>query len=205
MNHELPFSPACERNKDVILDVLRKYTKHGDLLEVGHGTGQHALYFSKNLPSLKWQPADVEEYNWMMEQRIKEASEKIKNLSPPIPLRVSKENSLSDQCKQIFDYCFTANTLHIMDEEDSLLFCQQIGELLAPNAYLMIYGPFKFEGNFTSESNMQFDSSLKQRNPLCGIREFESIKDSLTEKKINFIENIKMPANNNFLIFQKNS
>ncbi|MDA8793649.1 class I SAM-dependent methyltransferase [Bacteriovoracaceae bacterium] len=204
MNHiELPFSPACERNKEIIFETLQKFLTSGVMLEIGHGTGQHAIYFSKKFPMIQWQPADVGEHNWMMEQRIKQEYPKIANLFNPIPIRVSKKKKLSEQCKGKFQNCYTANTLHIMSEEESSLFCEEIGDLLLHQGYLFIYGPFKFEGKFTSESNHQFDQSLKQRDPLSGIRNFEHIKSLLKKEGISFIENVNMPANNNFLIFQK--
>ncbi|MAZ49523.1 MAG: methylase [Halobacteriovoraceae bacterium] len=189
---EKPFSQACENNKNPILEVLKKLQVTGDVLEIGHGTGQHASYFSKHLP-VKWFPADRKENNWMMESNGN-------NLHSPIAFEVG-HLALKKQVDQSFDTVFTANTLHIMSEKLALKFCREVSDIIKGQGLLVIYGPFKFEGKFTSESNQEFDNHLKSKDPLMGIRDFEKIKSGLND--FIHLETIAMPANNFILCFKK--
>ncbi len=200
-DQELPFSEACERNKGPILDVLRGYKLTGSVLEIGHGTGQHAVAFSSEL-ALEWHPTDVSSYNWMMTERLALQSEKIKAFcQPPKALEVGSL-PLKEQLPRTFTHAFTANTLHIMSAALAQKFCQEIGVLVEENGFLFLYGPFKFRGQFTSESNGEFDHSLKSRDPLSGIRDFESVEKWLSNQ-FSFLARHPMPAFNECLVFLK--
>lgn len=192
---EIPFSQACQNNQLPILKVLETLDLVGKVLEMGHGTGQHACFFAENLP-VQWYPADRKENNWMVIHRDKKPN----NLQSAIALEVG-DISLSSQLEQKFDALFTANTLHIMSEKLALKFCDEVGEILVSGAKLIIYGPFKFDGQFTSDSNAQFDLHLKAQDPLMGIRDFEKIKNKLSQ--FDHLETIAMPANNFILVFKK--
>lgn len=197
---ELPSSMACLRNREPIAQVLKTYIKdHQHILEIGHGTGEHALYFAQELPVF-WHPADQPEHNWMANERLKQFP--TENLNPAIPIKVG-EVKLKDQVNRLFDLVFTANTLHIMREELAYKFCDEVGELIEDHGYLLIYGPFKFEGIYTSESNEVFDQHLKARDPLSGIREFEKLNEILISHGLKFVKRHDMPANNQLLVFQK--
>tara|TARA_R110002072_G_scaffold534_7_gene4138 strand:- start:42068 stop:42673 length:606 start_codon:yes stop_codon:yes gene_type:complete len=198
---ELPFSQACENNKRPILDVLKSVcTEAGDLLEIGHGTGQHAVFLSQNLPHLNWTPADVAENNWMIIEQQKNHS----TLNNPLTLKINEKESMHSQlANKSFDYVFSANTLHIMSEKNALRFCEEVAKVCNTKAKLLLYGPFKFNGEFTSDSNSRFDAHLRQQNPLMGIRDYEKLAQYLSTN-FEFIERYDLPANNQILCFHKN-
>lgn len=198
---ELPSSLACLRNRDPILNILKKYINKKDkILEIGHGTGEHAVYFASQLDCL-WYPADQPSYNWIMEERAKLFE--LENLKKVISLVVG-EIELKEQIKSKFSGVFSANTLHIMSEELAYKLCDEVTDLLESNGHLYFYGPFKFDGKFTSESNEQFDYSLRARGEGSGIRDFEKFEEILARNKIKLIERYDLPANNQLLIFRKN-
>lgn len=195
---ELPHSPACERNKDIILDKLKNYSPLGEVLEMGHGTGQHSVHFCAHM-DVKWFPADVPANNWMMAERMRTAN--LLNLFPPIAFEVGPK-PIEKQIGRDFDSVFTANTFHIMAENHVVEFCEGLHKILRPEGRFFLYGPFKFEGKFTSESNQNFDASLKLSHPHMGIRDFEMITEELGQTGINFKDRHDLPANNQLLVFQ---
>src|SRR5580704_8826381 len=144
----LTCSEACERNKDPILVVLRDaFASSRQVLEIGSGTGQHAVHFARHLPHLNWQPSDTGEYLEMLDARI--TREGGANLAPPIQLDVrSHPWRVAD-----FDGVFSANTLHIMSWEAVREFFRGVGTHLRSPGVLCIYGPFRYAGRYTSESN----------------------------------------------------
>lgn len=196
---QIPFSQAALNNQSHILHKLEHYINGGKLLEMGFGTGQHAEYMSENL-DVSWTPADIQENQWIMRERIKHSE--LKNLQEPKVLRVGT-TPMYEQIKDRFDYIYTANTLHIMSEDEVIIFCREVAELMKDGAYLFLYGPFKFHGCFTSDSNIDFDLHLKARNPLSGIRDFEVIERELRSQHILFEKRYDLPANNQLLVFRK--
>ncbi len=190
---EKPFSPSCERNKDPILSVIRSLLiNKKSVLEVGSGTGQHAVYFAKEMPWLTWQCSELQENLAGLEMWITEAA--LSNLPPPINLDVST-SSLKPQ----FDVIYTANTLHVMSIEQVTYFFKLIGEWAGSVKEVLIYGPFNYAGKYTSASNAQFDSWLKNRDPGSGIRDFEWIIELATQTHLTLENDIEMPANNRLL------
>jgi ubiquinone/menaquinone biosynthesis C-methylase UbiE len=203
---ELPHSPACERNKSFIAEILSLYIEDGGrLLEMGHGTGQHAMFFSSVFPHVQWHAADLVDYHWMLKQRLKLNPRD--NVSGPITLEVGAEPMIEQlkkaQQAQAFDYLFTANTLHIMNQKQVDVFCLEVAECLKSQGHLILYGPFKFQDEFTSESNKEFHQSLVSRGVGSGIKEFERLEEQLKDQKIDFVKRFNLPANNQILIFQK--
>ena len=190
---EKPFSPSCERNKDPILSAIRTLLiNKKSVLEVGSGTGQHAVYFAKEMPWLTWQCSDLQENLAGLEMWITEAA--LSNLPPPVNLDVS--NTL---LRPQFDVIYTANTLHIMSIEQVTYFFKLIGEWAGSVKEVLIYGPFNYAGKYTSASNAQFDSWLKNRDPGSGIRDFEWIIELATQNHLTLENDIEMPANNRLL------
>lgn len=189
---EKPFSEACERNKDVILHVLREVILPTDerLLEVGAGTGQHAEYLSAQFPRLEWYPTDK---NIIHLKDLKGS----RMLQKPQRLDVSKD----DFPRLRFDLVFTANTFHIMSWKECKSFIKLLGHRLRENARVVIYGPFKYNGEFTSPSNAEFDASLKARDPQSGIRAFEDVNSNMMKQGFSLIEDYEMPANNRCLVY----
>jgi len=191
-----PFSEACERNKEPIFSHLSEIiTAPSRVLEIGSGTGQHAVYFASQLPFVIWQTSDLVENHFAIEQWI--AFSGLSNVLPPLELDVSADFALLTD----FDFIFTANTLHIMSWEKVICFFQGIGKILKIGGRLIIYGPFNYYGNYTSQSNADFDAHLKYYNPLSGIRDFEAILKLAKENNL-FLENdFALPANNRLLVF----
>ena len=193
-----PFSQACENNKHPILEVLSQYlTQPGSLLEIGSGTGQHAAYFSEALPHIHWQPSDVPEHLPGINQWRHGASNT--NLAAPIAFDVT----VAADKPAPHDHLFSANTLHIMSWQAVEALFQLLPDLIAPSGYVFLYGPFKYQGQYTSDSNRDFDAWLKQRAPHQGIRDFEAISELAQGAGINLVEDVRMPANNQTLVWQK--
>ncbi len=191
-------SEACERNKDVILEVLKVELVHCQtVLEIGSGTGQHAVYFGKHLPHLVWQTADLAENHSSILAWI-DASDTT-NVRPPIELDVNQEHWPSGPVEAIF----TANTLHIIGWHEVQKMFEGIGEVLKPSGVLCIYGPFNYNNCYTSQSNAQFDDFLKRRDSNSGIRDFEAIQDLARKLGLVFRHDYPMPANNRCLVWQR--
>jgi cyclopropane fatty-acyl-phospholipid synthase-like methyltransferase len=162
------YSQACDENREPILKLIRKvFANAHSILEIGSGTGQHAVYFARQLPHLTWQPTDLEENHASIQAWRDESG--LENVRPPIALDVSA----SAWPDSIYDGFFSANTAHIMNPEEVQRMFSGIGNLLPTGAHCCLYGPFNYDGAFTSDSNKQFDSWLKKRNPASGIRYFE--------------------------------
>lgn len=200
----LAHSPSCERNKDPILMVLKKYLDQGKgrFLEIGHGTGQHALYFARSLSHLDYTAADQRPYHLHLQQRM-EMEKSSPNLHGPYNFLVTPQGISHNLPQSTYNFIFSANTLHIMTATEAEVFINEVPSLLEDKGLLFIYGPFKIDGHFTSESNGEFDHNLKSRNPEMGIRDFESIRDELKNQGVELLEKIHMPANNFMLIFEK--
>ena len=197
----LPFSQACENNKTFIQDAMSSFvTPQQNLLEIGSYTGQHAEFIGENL-KLKWQTSDTAPNCWILTEKAKDPDSSI-SLTPLI-IEIG-EIPLKSQVPVLYDNIYTANTLHIMSAKNVDTFCSSIHTILNSGGFLFIYGPFKFNNMFTSDSNFQFDQSLKQRNPFSGIRDFEQIEQSLKKNQIALTEIFDLPANNHLLVFKKN-
>lgn len=193
-----PFSQACENNKQPILGVLKDvFDLPCELLEIGSGTGQHAVFFAEHLPHITWQPTDQAEYLEGIAQWVNEAD--LANLKNPLKLDVRDNPWPYQQLEAVF----TANTLHIMGWEEVEIFFARLGEYLQPGAKFCSYGPYNKNGTYTSESNARFDQWLKQRNPVSGIRHIEDLVALGKLNKIELITEVAMPANNMCLVWQK--
>lgn len=193
-----PFSQACENNKAVILQVLKQaFNEVSQVLEVGSGTGQHAVYMSEHLPHLQWQPSDQSIYLPGVKLWCSEYTGD--NLLSPIALDVTQS-----QWPQIqVDGVFTANTLHIMSWAMVEAFFNGAGSLLPAAGKLCIYGPFNYQGAYTSESNQAFDHFLRDRDPLSGIRDFEAVAELAQSAGFVLVADHAMPANNRLLEWRK--
>lgn len=194
----LPFSEACERNKDPILNVLQRiFSDRKAVLEIGSGTGQHAVHFSEQLSYLIWQPSDFGEYLPGLGARIDQYD--LENLLAPIELDVRAEPFPT----QKYDAVFSANSLHIMSAHAVESFFELVGAVLQDDGVLAVYGPFNYGGQYSSASNRQFDRWLENQNPESAIRDFEFV-DALARKQgLVLLEDNKMPANNQCLVWQK--
>jgi SAM-dependent methyltransferase len=194
----LLFSEACERNKDPILQVLRgAFARSSQVLEIGSGTGQHAVHFAHHLPHLRWRPSDTAEHLDSLRARI--VAEGTPNLALPVLLDVRAHPwPVSDA-----DGVFSANTLHIMSWEAVQEFFSGVGRVLKSGGVLSVYGPFRYAGRYTSESNAHFDVHLREQDPVSGIRDFEAV-DALARKEgLELDSDHDMPANNRTLVWRR--
>ncbi|TYK67323.1 DUF938 domain-containing protein [Colwellia echini] len=201
-----PFSQACENNKQPILSVLNKTfanTRH--VLEIGSGTGQHAAYFSQQLPHLTWQTSDLIINHPSINLWLDELKESNARRPIEIDLAGSSANNTWQQlsAEQTIDGLFTANTLHIISWPLVVKFFEGISKNLSVNSHVCIYGPFNYQGKFTSESNANFDLWLKSRDINSGIRNIEDILKLATSADLELIKDHTMPANNRLLEFIK--
>lgn len=196
-----PFSQACENNKAPILAVLEQYFPDpGKILEIGSGTGQHAVFFAARLPHLQWQTSDLPEnhagiHAWM-------ADYPAENLLPPLALDVAVCDW--DDCARNggpFDGVFTANTAHIMSWNEVLAMLDGIAQVLRIGGKLVIYGPFNYHGQFTSPSNARFNDWLQAQAPHRAIRDFEAVCEAAAARGLQWLDDIAMPANNRSLVF----
>lgn len=192
-----PFSQACENNKDPILAVLKESFKSATLaLEIGSGTGQHAVYFSQALPHAVWQPSDRAENLPGINLWLAEASNK--NLLPPVILDVTQED-----WPPHFDAVFSANTAHIMSWETACRMITEVGRRLPAGGVFALYGPFNYDGEYTSASNQGFDHYLKSVNAMQGIRDFEKVEQVANSSGLFLQKDHAMPANNRLLVWEK--
>lgn len=196
---EKPFSPSCDRNKEPILEVLKKYIGNDEksLLEIGSGTGQHACFFSKELPNLTWTTSEKKENLEGIKLWQKDVN--LSNLMGPEEYEVGQ----SPFPKGDFDFIYSANTFHIMSWKLDKTLIKQLGRNMKRKALFMVYGPFNYLGKFTSPSNEEFDRSLKERDPQSGLRTFEDVTNNMVKNGFYLLEDVEMPANNRILIFEK--
>lgn len=202
----ITFSQACENNKNHILSVLQQaFSSTKQVLEIGSGTGQHSVHFATNLPHLAWQTSDLPINHYSINAR-KEDSQ-LENLFAPITIDLNQEwlTALedSDLSTATVDGIFTANTLHIISWHLVQQFFNSIKEHLAIGGILCIYGPFNYQGKFTSESNAQFDLWLKDRDGASGIRDFEQVQLLAKAEGLALLQDHSMPANNRLLVFKR--
>ena len=195
---EKPYSEACERNRDPILGVLRSaFAAATQVLEIGAGTGQHAVHFAAALPRLQWQPTDRAGHlpgiaAW------RDAAQ-LSNLQAPLALDVDAE----DWPVATVDAVFSANTLHIMGWLSVCNFFRGVGRVLQPGGVLAVYGPFNYCGQYTASSNARFDEWLKARDPASGIRDFEAVCALAQAQGLRLQDDHAMPANNRLLVWRR--
>lgn len=192
-----PFSQACENNKEPILQVISTvFSQPATVWEIGSGTGQHACYFARQLPHIEWQPTDRSENIpgiclWREEAHTP-------NLKLPLTLDVT---DATWPCATI-DGLFTANTLHIMSWNEVRILFDRLAVHLNAKAFVCIYGPFNYNGAYTSDSNARFDQWLKNQNTLSGIKNSEDILFLAASIGLSLLNDVAMPANNRLLILQ---
>ncbi len=192
-----PFSQACENNGPPILSQLtRLLSDTKTVLEIGSGTGQHATYFAAGLPQLLWQTSDLLDNHEGINLWVEDAG--LSNLLAPIEYDVTQALSSS----QLYDAIFMANTLHIMPWAAVEACIQRMSQQVNDDGLLIVYGPFNYGGDYTSESNARFDQWLKAADPARGIREFERIDKLARDSDFIFEEDIAMPANNRLLVWR---
>jgi hypothetical protein len=193
-----PFSEACERNREPILNVLRQwFTAPGEVLEIGAGTGQHAVYFAERLPHLTWIAADRVENHPGLRLWFEEAQ--LPNLHGPVSLDVSEKPWPVETAR----YAYSANTAHIMSWPEVILMVEGVSRVLRSSGAFCLYGPFNREGQYTSESNRAFDEALRARDPRMGVRNDRDLLDVAQRCGLTLAADHSMPANNRMLVWTR--
>lgn len=192
-----PFAPACERNRDPILTLLRSwFDDRQQVLEIGSGTGQHAVHFAAAMPQLQWQTSDRAEYLSGIRSWLDEAA--LPNTPAPILLDVG-----SSWPSTRYDAVFSANTLHIMSWPEVQQLFSKLDGVLGQDAKLAIYGPFNYGGSYGSSSNAEFDRWLHSQAPHQAIRDFEAVDALANSIGLKLLDDHEMPANNRCLLWQR--
>jgi cyclopropane fatty-acyl-phospholipid synthase-like methyltransferase len=193
------FSPAADNNKSPILSILSNYLRDADrLFEIGSGSGQHAIYMAASVPTIRWQPSDCGSVLRLLTANIETYG--TPNLSLPREFDLA---SLSKSEKIEVDCVYAANVMHIVSESLCENLIRWAGSALSQNGYLILYGPFTYNGQFTTRSNQDFDVWLKSRDPKSGVRSYEWVTALAAAAKLNLINDHVMPANNQCLVYQR--
>jgi SAM-dependent methyltransferase len=192
-----PWSAACERNQDPILAVLRqRFAKCQRVLEIGSGTGQHAVHFAAALPHLTWQTSDVAQQLPGLRMWLDEAG--LPNTPAPLVIDVNHPFAGGE-----FDAVFSANTLHIMAWSEVERLFAAVPQVTKPGALLTIYGPFNYSGRHTSPGNAAFDAALRDDDPQRGLRDFEAVDALAQSVGLVLVEDRAMPANNRCITWRR--
>ena len=196
---ERQFSPAAERNKGPILDVLRRVLpENGLVLEIASGTGQHVAHFAANLPRLEWQPSDPNaECHASINGWVREAG--LGNVRPPLTLDAAQERWPLGEA----DAIVCINMIHISPWAATEGLMRGAERLLPPGGVLYLYGPYRRDGAHTAPSNAEFDASLQARNPEWGVRNLEDVVALAAAHGLDFVETVEMPANNLSVILRR--
>ncbi len=198
-NIQKPYSESCDQNREPILEVILPLLKgKKNVLEIGSGTGQHAVYFAQKMPHLIWQTSDQQPYHDGIKLWLSDA--KLDNTPAPIALNVSSDTWPDEK----FDVIFSANAVHIMGWDNVVDFFEKAPKLLSSGGLFILYGPFNYNQQYTSESNARFDIWLKQRDPQSAIRDFEALDILAHDAGMTIKADHALPANNRILVWEKN-
>jgi len=193
-----PYAESCAENRDPIFAVLEPRLRNcTELLEIGSGTGQHAVYFAEELPHLTWHTSDRDENHPGIRAWLEEAG--LVNVRPPLSLDVLRDSWPQGP----FDAVFSANTAHIMPDYAVAAMFRGVGAVLKAGGPFLLYGPFNYDGHFTAPSNARFDDWLKQRDPCMGIRDVAWLNELAAAAGMVLAEDIAMPVNNRTLVWRR--
>jgi len=192
------YSQAAENNKAPIADVMGKYLPpDASVLEIGSGAGQHALHMAHTFPGITWLPSEREAVVPILRANL--ALYESNNIQPPLVLDLTDFNWSGDPV----DAVYAANVMHIVSEPLGDRLVQLAADALKSSGLLMLYGPYKYNGQFTTESNATFDQWLKDRDPASGVRDFEAVVATAKCTGLTLTQDYAMPANNQMLIFER--
>lgn len=193
------FAPATERNRGPILELLKRVLPTtGTVLEIASGTGEHAVFFGRNLPHLTWQPSDLDGaarasiVAWSAEARVS-------NLAAPLALDASQPNWPIDRA----DAVIAVNMIHIAPWTATIGLLSGAARILPAGAPLVLYGPYKRGGRHTAPSNEAFDQNLRRQDPAWGVRDLETVIEAADAAGLTLAEIAQMPANNLGVVFHR--
>jgi len=192
-------SASSERNKDPILDVLKRVLpENGLVLEVASGTGQHAVHFASAIPHLKWQPSDINP-EFRASQDAWRAEANLANLHPSVHLDVTEKSWPVVAADAIVN----SNMIHIAPWQVCIGLLDGAARLLPQGGVLFMYGPYRINGEHTADSNARFDRSLRMRDPSWGIRDLDEVISEAASRGLEHVETVQMPANNLSVVYRK--
>ena len=195
-----PYAEYCEKNRVPILAVLKDiFAEHERVFEIASGTGQHAVYFGRELRHLTWQTSELAQYHAGIQAWLDEAN--LPNVLPPLAINVNDEVWPVTPVDAIFN----ANTVHIISWPEVELMFAHISRIIAPGGCVCLYGPYNYGGNYTSESNALFDAWLKTQDSNSGIRDFEAVNRLALSHGLNLLRDIEMPSNNRIIVWNANT
>jgi len=196
---ERPEAPATVRNRESILEVLRcEFEAVHSVLEIGSGTGQHAVFFGRELPWLNWQTSDRRQNHAGINAWLEDAA--LKNIRTPLTLDVEEVADVAGD----YDAVFSANTAHIMNMDAVRCMFALVGACLTAKGRFCLYGPFRIDGEFTSPSNEAFDASLREQDSRMGIRDLDALHALALENGLAHEKSYGMPANNMLIVWRRN-
>ncbi|WP_432474438.1 DUF938 domain-containing protein [Amphritea sp. HPY] len=194
----LNYSVASERNQEVILAILRQLLRVDEqVLEIGSGSGQHSIHFCRALPDITWNPSELENNLVALAANLKQAG--IANINRPLALDVSWSHWPVTDLSAVY----TANTLHIVSWQQVEALFEGVGRCLKSQGLLIIYGPFRYAGQFTTPSNAEFDRWLRLQDSASGIRDFEAVQRLAERQGLVLLADHAMPANNQLLVWER--
>lgn len=195
---ERPHAEYAERNAAPILEVLRReFRECSQVLEIGSGTGQHAVTVGAALPRLHWQTSDLEENHDGINAWLRHAQ--LGNVAAPLVLDVRN----ADVERERYDAAFSSNTAHIMNIESVEKMFALVGNALRPGGVFCLYGPFRIDGAFNTRSNADFDASLRIRDPVMGIRDIEELDGFAATCGMQRERLYGVPSNNHVAVWVK--
>ena len=193
-----PNAPAALRNQQPILEVLTKELRGDEsVLEIGSGTGQHAVFLAARMPELQWQTSDVADNHAGISAWIENCG--LSNVASPLLLDVTGSPVIDDD----YDAVYSANTAHIMKISAVESMFAIAGAVLNREGVFCLYGPFNRHGKFTSDSNARFDESLKSRSPSMGIRDLDDLDAFAASAGMGRSGLYAMPCNNMLAVWRK--
>jgi hypothetical protein len=192
-------SPSAERNKEPIAEVLQRVLPDsGCVLEVSSGTGQHVVHFARLMPHLVWQPTECDP-ECLRSIAAWSTIEGLANVKPPLALDVHDEVWSAGQA----DAAVCINMFHIAPSSATGALFRVASRILNSGAVLVLYGPFRRDGQHTSPSNQVFDRLLRAQNPDWGVRNLEDVAETAGKEGFELQEVCPMPANNLTAVFRK--
>jgi SAM-dependent methyltransferase len=192
------YSQAAENNKAPIAEIMgRHLPPDAFVLEIGSGAGQHALHMTQAFPGIIWLPSEREAVLPILRANL--ARYESNNVQPPLVLDLADFTWSGDR----LDAVYAANVMHIVSERLGDRLVQLAADALKSSGLLMLYGPYKYNGQFTTESNATFDQWLKDRDPASGVRNFEAVVATAQCTGLTLTQDYAMPANNQMLIFER--
>ena len=192
------FSKSASNNAPYILEQLKLCLNKGDkVLEIASGTAVHALCFSEKLTDVFWQPSDLDIELYGLREIL--LGNKRENLGAPFNLDVANFPQLPME----YDAIYSANCIHIIDWPKVETYIAGAAKNLVAGGKLLLYGPYQYGGEFTTESNAEFDNFLAVTYPGGGIKDFEAVDELAKKSGLSFVNDTPMPSNNQFLIWEK--